>query len=169
MHPYCALAKAAVEQYVEHGTILEPAVPLHQDLQRPAACFVSIHKQSGELRGCIGTVQPVETALAHELIRNAIAAASRDPRFTPVSSNELGGLVYSVDILGDPEPVKSIAELDPKQFGVLVISGIKRGLLLPDLEGVDSVGMQLAIAMEKGRISATEPYQVYRFRVERFH
>ena len=67
MHLYCALAKAAVEQYVEHGTILELAVPLPQDLQRPAACFVSIHKQSGELRGCIGTVQPVETALAHEL------------------------------------------------------------------------------------------------------
>jgi AmmeMemoRadiSam system protein A len=169
MHPYCALAKAAVERYVESGLLLEPAIPLPQDLARPAACFVSIHKQSGELRGCIGTVQPTESDLAHEVIRNAIAAASRDPRFAPVSSNELGGLVYSVDILGDPELVGSMAELNPKQFGVLVISGIKRGLLLPDLEGVDSAGIQVAIAMEKGRISATEPYQVYRFRVERFH
>ena len=169
MHPYCALAKAAVEQFIESRTIAEPPLPLPQDLQRPAACFVSIHKQSGELRGCIGTVQPMEPDLAHEVIRNAIAAASRDPRFAPLSSSELVGLDYSVDILAAPEPVGSIADLDPKQFGVLVVSGIKRGLLLPDLAGVDSAGMQLAIAMEKGRIAATEAYQVFRFRVERFH
>ena len=169
MHPYCELAKSAVEQYVAQGTVPLPPATLTSDFERRAATFVSIHLPAGELRGCIGTVQPTEANLAREIIRNAIAAASRDPRFSPVTVDELAGLVYSVDVLGEPEPVASIAELDPQQFGVLVSSGNRRGLLLPDLEGVDSAELQLAIALDKGNISPAGPFQIRRFRVERYH
>jgi AmmeMemoRadiSam system protein A len=138
-------------------------------MQARAATFVSIHLKDGSLRGCIGSIHPLEDNLAREIIRNAIAAATRDPRFAPITARELPLLDFSVDVLSEPEPVQSIKQLNPKQYGVIVEKGWRRGLLLPDLEGVDSVELQVAIALDKAGIDPHEEYQLYRFEVKRYH
>lgn len=167
-HPLVRLARQAVEAYVREGRIIEPPEELPEEMRQRSGAFVSLHKGS-ELRGCIGTIEPVRRNLAEEVIANAVSAASRDPRFPPVRSDELEDLDISVDVLSEPEPVKSIAELDPRVYGVVVQSGYRRGVLLPDLEGVDTVEKQLAIALQKAWIDPREPYQIYRFRVNRYH
>ena len=131
-----------------------------------AGAFVSLHK-NGQLRGCIGTIAPTCDNLAWEIVQNAVSACSRDPRFSPVRPNELDELEYSVDVLGAPEPTDSPAALDPKTYGVIVSCGGRRGLLLPDLDGVDSVEAQLSIALQKGGIRENEPYKIERFMVVR--
>jgi len=133
---------------------------------RRAACFVSL-KRSGELRGCIGTLIPAELDLGHEIVRNTAAAAFSDPRFPPVGADEVEGLSCSVDVLGPPEP-SDLAGLDPRRYGVIVSAGGRRGVLLPDLPGVDTVAQQVGIALQKGGISPDEPFAVERFTVERF-
>jgi uncharacterized protein, PH0010 family len=136
-------------------------------MKKRAGVFVSIHKH-GELRGCIGTFEPAKSNVAEEIIANAISSATRDPRFPPVDASELADLEYSVDILTEPEPIKDIEELDPKKYGIIVESGFRRGLLLPDLEGVDTVEEQIAICRLKAGISYSEPVSLYRFQVRRF-
>ena len=131
-----------------------------------AGAFVSLHK-NGQLRGCIGTIAPTCDNLAWEIVQNAFSACSRDPRFSPVRPDELDELEYSVDVLGTPEPVDSPAALDPKTYGVIVSCSGRRGLLLPDLDGVDSVEAQLSIALQKGGIRENEPYKIERFKVVR--
>lgn len=133
---------------------------------RAAGVFVSLHRE-GRLRGCIGTIAPTEENVAQEIVHNAISAGTRDPRFPPVQTGELDWLEYSVDVLGRPEPVDSPDRLDPKQYGVIVSYGRKRGLLLPDLDGVDTVEEQVAIARRKGGIRAEDPYTLQRFKVVR--
>jgi AmmeMemoRadiSam system protein A len=130
--------------------------------------FVSLHCPAG-LRGCIGTIEPVCDSVAEEIIANAISAATRDPRFSPVGADELDGLEVSVDVLTAPEAVRSLDDLDPKTYGVIVQCGGRRGLLLPDLEGVDDAQTQVAIALRKAWIRPRERYQLYRFRVLRYH
>ena len=132
-----------------------------------AGVFVSI-KKFGELRGCIGTTVPTEPTLAEEIMRNAIRAACHDPRFAPVEPMELPDLIYSVDVLGEPQLVADKDQLDPTLFGVIVVSGKRSGLLLPDLEGVDTVDKQLAIACRKAGIRPDEDYSIQRFRVTRY-
>ena len=137
--PYVKLARASVEHYILH----HKKMPLPQDLpseltRRRAGAFVSIHEH-GRLRGCIGTIAPVQDSLAQEIIDNAVSASTRDPRFDPIRADELAWLEISVDVLGDPEPISSPKELDVKRYGVIVTKGRKRGLLLPDLDGVDTV------------------------------
>lgn len=168
-HPIPELARAATEEYVLRGSVLPPPDPLPLAMQRRAASFVSIHLTDGSLRGCIGSVQPLEANLAREIIRNAIAACSRDPRFPPVRPDELARLEFSVDVLNDPAPIPSLRELDPQRYGVIVESGWRRGLLLPALAGVDTAETQVAIALEKAGISPRERYALYRFEVERYH
>lgn len=164
------LARRAVESYVLGGSVprAEDAldVPL---LRQPAACFVSIKTNDGELRGCIGTIEPQHDSLAEELIANAISAATRDPRFSPVAAGELPRLRYSVDILSQPEPTE-FADLDPNIYGVIVEDerGVRRGLLLPDIEGVETAAQQVEIAARKAGIARDEPIKLYRFRVDRF-
>ena len=121
------------------------------------------------MRGCIGTIEPVRESLAEELIANAINAATRDPRFPPVTKDELPNLRYSVDVLHAPEPAR-FEELDPKIFGVIVEdeSETRRGLLLPDLEGVETVEQQIEIAARKAEIAPGDTLKFSRFRVERF-
>ena len=128
--------------------------------------FVSIHK-GGRLRGCIGTIAPTASCVALEIINNAISASTRDPRFDPIEPGELPYLEINVDVLGEPEDIDSMDQLDVKRYGVIVTSGYKRGLLLPDLEGVDTVEQQVEIAMRKGRISEDENYSLQRFEVIR--
>ncbi len=168
-HPYPALARAAVETFVRTGGVLVPPESLPAEMQSRAATFVSLHLKEGTLRGCIGTIQPSEDNLAKEIIRNAISAATRDPRFTPVQAVELGNLNYSVDLLSPPERIETTAELDPKRFGVMVENGWRRGLLLPAIEGVNSVELQVAIALDKAGIDPHERFQLYRFEVKRYH
>lgn len=164
-----ALARLAVETFVIEGKQIPEPEEASALLSAPAACFVSIKTKTGELRGCIGTIEPTKQTLAEELIANAINAASRDPRFDPVSESELQALRYSVDILTTPEPA-TFAELDPKVYGVIVEdeSGKLRGLLLPDINGVDSAGQQVEIAARKAGIPPGQPLLLSRFRVDRF-
>ena len=166
---YARLAYAAIEEYILYGTILRLPDSLPEEmLTRRAGTFVSIH-EDGRLRGCIGTIGPTADSIAGEIIQNAVSAASRDPRFSPVREEELPFLDISVDVLGDPEPVESEDELDVKRYGVIVTSGRKRGLLLPDLEGVDTVEQQVAIAAQKGGIREGERKNLQRFEVIRHH
>jgi len=166
LHPVVKLAKETVESYIREGKIPKPK-ELTPEMKEQAGVFVSIHKH-GQLRGCIGTFEPTKKNVAEEIMGNAISSATRDPRFPPVSVSELPDLEYSVDILTQPEPVKDIKELDPKEYGVIVESGFRRGLLLPDLEGVDSVEEQIAICHLKAGIPPNEPVKLYRFKVRRF-
>lgn len=164
-----ALARNAVETFVLTGSQIKQPDNPHGLLAERAACFVSIKTSNGDLRGCIGTIEPARETLAQELILNAIHAASRDPRFPPVSAVELPQLQYSVDVLSAPEPA-TLGELDPKDYGVIVEDerGRRRGLLLPDIEGVDTAAMQVEIAARKAGIPAGAPVRLYRFRVQRF-
>jgi AmmeMemoRadiSam system protein A len=155
-----------VESYIRKGKTPRPK-KLTPEMREQAGVFVSLHKH-GQLRGCIGTFEPKERNVAEEIIANAISSSTRDPRFPPVTMSELDDLEYSVDILTKPEPVTDISQLDPKEYGVIVESGWKKGLLLPDLEGVDSVEEQVAICRLKAGISASEPVKLYRFQVRRF-
>ncbi len=166
--PWVKLARRSLETYVKTGQRL---ISLPEDLPaemttQQAGAFVSLHK-NGQLRGCIGTIAPTCDNLAWEIVQNAVSACSRDPRFSPVRPDELDELEYSVDVLGAPEPVDSPAALDPKTYGVIVSCGGRRGLLLPDLDGVDSVEAQLSIALQKGGIRENEPYKIERFMVVR--
>lgn len=164
--PLVALARQTIEAYVRNGVVPEIDVPIPAELEARAGAFVCL-KCKGELRGCIGTIEATQPNLASEIVQNAISAALRDPRFEPVICDELDDLDVTVDVLGAAERIHSLNDLDPKVYGVIVESGFKRGLLLPDLEGVDTVEQQVSIALRKAGIYADEPVTVYRFEVTR--
>ncbi len=169
MDPYVQLAKNTIEEYIQNRGIYQPKdAELTEEMKNGrAGVFVSIHK-NGDLRGCIGTIEPVQRSIAKEIISNALAASTRDPRFPPVQKQELANLEINVDVLGEAEPVSSYAELDPERYGVIVEKGCRRGLLLPDLEGVDTVEDQVQIARHKAGIrDREEGVRMYRFEVIR--
>ena len=169
MHPLVKLAKETIELYVRERKVLNMRdEDLTQEMKDRAGVFVSLKVQGG-LRGCIGTFEPCERDIADEVIRNAISSATCDPRFSPVRPEELKNLEYSVDVLTAPEQVNSLADLDPKRYGVIVKAGGRRGLLLPDLEGVDTVEEQVGIAMQKAGIPPGTPVTLFRFEVKRYH
>ena len=168
MHPITTLAKNTVETYVKTGkTPLMPKT-LTPEMEEKAGVFVSVHVKNGDLRGCIGTFEPQQKNVAKEVITNAVSAATRDPRFEPISPEELDNLEYSVDVLTSPEPIKDESQLDPKKYGVIVEAGWRRGLLLPDLEGVDTVDYQIDISRQKAGIGPNESVKLYRFQVKRY-
>jgi MEMO1 family protein len=164
-----ALARQAVETFVRSGNILHHPVTATEFLGTRAPCFVSLKTASGNLRGCIGTIEPVKDTLAEEIVVNAISAANNDPRFDPVTEDELSNLRYSVDVLFPSEPAV-MEELNPAVFGVIVEddSGSRRGLLLPDIPGIDNPQQQVEIAARKAGILPGEPIKLFRFKVERF-
>ena len=166
MSPIARLAKETVDTYIKTGQITQTG-ETPPEMQDQAGVFVSIHKH-GALRGCIGTFEPTEANIAREIITNAISAATHDPRFSPIKAGELEDLDYSVDVLTKPEPIADEASLDPKKYGAIVQSGWRRGLLLPDLEGVDTVNDQIAICRQKAGIGPNEPVKLYRFEVKRY-
>jgi len=166
-HPYVTLAIQSVRHYLENGVPLPCPENLSNDLLQPKGAFVSI-KNGRKLRGCIGELTPTHDNLAIAIIQNAVSAASRDPRFAPVSKDEIDNLTFSVDVLTPLEKVDGVSQLDCKKFGLTVKAGDKQGVLLPNLEGVDSVADQLRICLKKGRIDASEPYEMYRFEVDRY-
>ncbi len=173
LHPLVQLARHSLDEYVRHGQRVPTphALEYVPYLDARAGVFVSLHKKNGDLRGCVGTFMPTRANVAEEVIENAIAAATRDPRFFPLQENELDDLDISVDVLSEPEPIASLAELDPQVYGVIVSdrNGTRRGLLLPMLDQVTTVEQQVAIAKQKASIDADEPTLLWRFRVQRFY
>ncbi|MFA5055416.1 MAG: AmmeMemoRadiSam system protein A [Dehalococcoidia bacterium] len=167
MHPLVELARRTIESYVREGKVPRGPDDLIPEMREQAGVFVSL-KIGGNLRGCIGTFAPERKTVAEEIMANAVRSATRDPRFPAVSPEELASLEYSVDVLTAPEPVASEAELDPKKYGVIVEAGGRRGLLLPDLEGVDTVQYQIEICRAKAGIPANMPVKLYRFEVKRY-
>ena len=172
---YVKLAWASLESYIRNQKKLRVPEDIPGELMKTlpeeifskqAGAFVSIHK-NGQLRGCIGTIGPTRDSVAEEIVENAISASTRDPRFDAITEDELDMLEVNVDILGEPEDIDSKDQLDVKRYGVIVTSGYKRGLLLPDLEGVDDVDTQVSIAMRKGGIKPGDDYMLQRFEVIR--
>lgn len=161
------LARNALKQYLEKGSLPKLPQPLPPEYEIKAGAFVSL-KKGGNLRGCIGTVLPVRENLAEEIMANAVSAAKNDPRFLPVTGEELADLVITVDVLSPMERIRSVDDLDPKIYGVFVRCGSRSGLLLPDLEGVDTVDEQINIARHKAGIAENEPVELYRFKVTRY-
>jgi len=168
--PLVRLARETVERVVRKGTTPEPRLPAGTGPER-AGVFVSLHTADGSLRGCIGTIAPTRASLAEEIVRNAVSAATGDPRFYPVRPEELDGIDVSVDVLGPPEPVSDVSQLDPTRYGIIVRTGDGRqALLLPDLEGVDTVEQQIDITCRKGGIDPRrDTYSLERFEVVRHH
>lgn len=167
MHRLVKLARQSVEEFIRNRKVISAPEPLSPEMADKAGVFACI-KKHGQLRGCIGTFMPCTANIAMETIRNAISAATQDLRFVPVKEDELNDLVYSVDVLSPPEKVEDIRDIDPKKYGVIVSSGQKKGLLLPDLEGVDTVDEQLRIAKMKAGLLPDEKVDVFRFRVHRY-
>ena len=167
VHPLVQLAREAIREYLEKGEIIRLPDELTSEMKERHGTFVSL-KMKGKLKGCIGTYEPATSCVAEEVIHNAISAATRDPRFMPVTLPELKEINISVDILTPPEPVRSISELDPKKYGVIVKSGYRRGLLLPDIEGVNTPEEQVEIAKEKAGIGQAEPVELFKFEVKRY-
>ena len=165
--PYVRLARKSLEEYIRKGRRISMPEDLPEEMRKTrAGAFVSIHKH-GKLRGCIGTIEPVTDCVAQEIIRNAVSASTQDPRFDPITPDELKWLEINVDVLGKPERIDSIAQLDVKRYGVIVSCGGRRGLLLPDLDGVDTPEQQVSIALQKGGIRGSEKYRMERFEVIR--
>jgi AmmeMemoRadiSam system protein A len=163
--PYCQIARQSLHHFLTKNTSWTPS----QRLGQQAGCFVSLHTFAGELRGCVGTIEPTQRDLALEIAGNAISAGTRDTRFSPVTSTELGDLSIEVSVLHPPEIIQGPDQLDPRKFGVVVEKGWKRGVLLPDLDGVDTVVQQIAIAKKKAGIDLKESIQLWRFEVEKHH
>ncbi len=165
-NPYVALAKATIDLYVKKRQVIDMPADLPAELvNRRAGAFVTIHR-GGHLRGCIGTITPTRPTLAEEIISNAIMASTEDPRFPSVKEEELSELDVSVDVLGEAEEVDSFDDLDPVRYGVIVTRGYRRGLLLPNLDGIDTVEEQVSIALRKAGIYGGD-YKLERFEVIR--
>jgi len=164
-----ALARQTIETFVRDNIIIAPPKDLPDELTARAACFVSIKTLEGDLRGCIGTVDPVKDTLVEEIITNGVSSATRDPRFPPVGPEELGHLKYSVDVLSALEAC-DLEDLDPKVYGVVVEDeiGFRRGLLLPNLQGITSAADQVEIASRKAGIPPGTPVKLFRFRSDRY-
>lgn len=169
MHPTVELASETIKKYLINGSVLATDTAPTELKNKRAGCFVSLHlKKNDELRGCIGTILPTCKNLATEIINNAISACS-DPRFLPVSKEEINNLDISVDVLSEPEPIESEKLLDPKKYGVIVKAKDGRtGLLLPELESVDDATYQVAVARQKAGIMPDEAIFLYRFTVDRY-
>lgn len=169
MDKYVELAKKTIDLIISKNEVYVPTDDELTDEMKTerAGAFVSIH-ENGQLRGCIGTIAPTRKNIADEIISNAIAASTRDPRFNPIRTEELESLEINVDVLSPEEPIDSPDQLDVKRYGVIVEKGFKRGLLLPDLEGVDTVEEQIAIAKQKAGLDLDENgVSMYRFEVVR--
>ena len=165
-----SLARSAAETFVMRRRVIgPPETPRSSLIKRPAACFVCIKTLGRELRGCIGTVEPEKNTLGEEVIANAIKAATRDPRFRPVSGDELRSLRYTVDVLGSLEPAV-FEDLDPSVYGLVVTDqwGSRRGLLLPAIDSIRTATQQISAAAGKAGLKPDEPLKLYRFRTHRF-
>ncbi len=168
-HPYVKLAIEAVSYYLLKKELLPCPSPLSSAMEHRSGVFVSIKtKKNKILRGCIGTIEPSQGNLAKEIIKNAVSAATRDPRFDSIKIEELNKLSFSVDTLTPLEPIDTPEKLDPKRYGLSIKDNGKQGILLPDLEGIDTPEKQIDICLKKATISKNSQYQMYRFEVKRY-
>ena len=167
MDPLVKLAKETVQKYIIEGKLNSSPEVLTPEMKEKAGVFVCL-KKKGILRGCIGTYSPCTNNVAEETIQNSINASTRDPRFPPLRKEELNDIAYSVDVLSEPERVKSLQELDPKRYGVIVKKDWRKGLLLPDLEGVNTAEEQISITKQKAGIGPDEEVELWRFEVKRY-
>ena len=170
VHPLIGLAAEAIRTFLSHQRVIEPPDSLFEEVpeaRMAAGVFVCL-KREGRLRGCIGTTEPVHPTVAVEIIHNAIGAAVRDSRFPELQTFELEGLDICVDVLGPPETVPDLSALDHRRYGIIVRSGERRGVLLPDIEGINSVAEQVAAARDKAGLSLDEPAELWRFEVTRY-
>ena len=164
---YVKLARQSLERYIRQGTVIDIDIDLPKKMTEDrAGIFVTI-KQYGQLRGCIGTIVPSRKSVAEEIIHNAISAGTRDPRFFPIEEEELGSLVYSVDVLSKPESIQSIHQLDVERYGVIISYDSRAGILLPKLDGINTPKEQVGIALQKAGIDEDESYTMERFEVIR--
>ncbi|MCD6472874.1 AmmeMemoRadiSam system protein A [Candidatus Aerophobetes bacterium] len=163
------LAREAIRVYLREKREISPPTEFPKEFQKKAGVFVSLHKR-GRLRGCIGTYLPTKENVVYEIIKNAISAATQDPRFPPMEKDELRDVDISVDILSQPEQIYSEDDLNPKKYGVIVSKGWRKGLLLPDLEGVDTVERQIEIAKQKAGLweISNRDLEIQRFTVTRY-
>lgn len=164
------LARLTVEAFIREGRVIAPPTDPQGILAERAGAFVTLRKSDGLLRGCIGTIEAAHSNVAEEIVQNAISAATRDPRFLPVSTSELPDLKYGVDVLSIPEPARGPEDLDPAVYGVIVetLDGRRRGLLLPRIDGIESVEEQWRAVHSKAGIKPGTPVRVERFTVTRF-
>jgi AmmeMemoRadiSam system protein A len=170
-HPYVVLAMETVRRHLSGEPPLRGGTDIDRDAsiwELKRACFVSIKTLDGDLRGCIGTIEPQHPTLDLEIMANAISSSARDPRFPPMTLAELSGVVFSVDVLSKPERVSGIDDLNPARWGIIVSKGMRRGVLLPDLDGVDTVHEQIEIASRKAGISDMDGVTIDRFSVNRY-
>lgn len=165
-HPLVSLARKAIASHLSGNP--PPQVEALEDPGEAAGAFVSL-KKAGQLRGCIGTIQPVRPTLAQEVLENAVSAATKDPRFQPITLEELDEITISVDVLAAPEPVSGLEELNPSRYGVIVKSGWRKGVLLPDLPGITTAEEQVRIARQKAGIGEAERLELLRFEVKRYY
>ena len=169
-HPYIKLAIESVRYYLLKKKLLPCPSPLSSTMECQSGVFVSIKiKKNNNLRGCIGTIEPSQDNLAKEIIKNAVSAATRDPRFEPIKIEELNKLSFSVDILTPLEPIDTTEKLDPRRYGLSIKDNGKQGILLPDLEGIDTPEKQIDICLKKATIPKSSRYQMYRFEVKRYN
>lgn len=164
MTNHCGIARQALEHWFAGHRHWQPELRF----QRPGACFVSLHQIDGKLRGCIGTLEPVTADLALEIARNARSAALQDPRFAPLDVAELSEVSFEVSVLDEPTPC-AYDDLDPQVFGLVVRSGSRRGVLLPNIPGIDDRNQQIAIAKRKAGIASSEEVDLFRFRTVYYH
>lgn len=164
------LARLAVEAFIRDGERIEPPEQVEGVMAERAGVFVTLRTLDGELRGCIGTIEPMTANVADEIIQNAMSAATRDPRFPPVSRNELANLTYGVDVLSSPEAVGGVEDLDPSMYGVIIetLDGRRRGLLLPRINGINTAEEQWRAVHMKAGIRPGQPVRVERFTVTRY-
>lgn len=165
-HPLVELALQAIREYLDTRAVIHPTAVLQGAFHQRAGVFVCL-KKNGQLRGCVGTYQPVQPTVAEEVVHNAIASATRDPRFSPIILPELNGIECSIDVLSSPVPATR-GDLDPDRLGLLVVQGSKRGLLLPDLDGVRTAEQQIRMAKDKAGILTDDALMLYRFDVQRY-
>lgn len=169
-HPFIKLAAEAISTFLSEQRIIDPPATLFEQVPEahlPAGVFVCL-KHEGRLRGCVGTTEPVHGTRAAEVVANAIGAATRDPRFPPVEWAEVDVLSICVDVLGSFEPVASRSQLDPRRYGLLLRAGERLAVLLPDIEGVDSLEEQIEVARTKAGVGRDEIVDLYRFEVQRY-
>ncbi len=169
MNPYIILAKKTVEQYIKKGEIITPNENIAKEfLNQKAGVFITIEKNA-QLRGCIGTYLATRKNIAEEIIYNAISAATKDNRFLPIEEKELPKLSYTVYVLGELEKVTDIRDLNPQKYGIMIESGIKKGLLLPDLKGIKTIEQQIFFCCEKAGINPEkENSTIYKFEVKKY-
>lgn len=169
-HPLVELARQTLQETIVHRRPFHAPADLVQQYSAPAAVFVTLWTADGALRGCIGSVVPTTASLAEEVVAESVAAATRDPRFRPVTPGEAPALRVEISVLSEPEPVDSAADLNPARFGVIVASARdgRRGLLLPNIAGIETPARQIALARRKAQIGEDEPIRLFRFRTDKY-